>query len=188
MAQNLARENLHHKMKEYYDRNACKPLFEIGQCVWVYTPKKQRRVYQRNCCIFGLVRILRFQPPDQTLLCNSRPPCWWTSIHPLPRTYVLALMWLFLNITPVSLVQRKRDILKRSLCVDLIHTCLKKSECSEDLGDYPSVEFPDIVNYFVLQTSWITGLLRFRAGKNNFYQTSGWNRQGGCTARVNHSQ
>ena len=34
---------------------------------------------------------------------------------------------------------------------------LKKSECGEDLADYPSVEYPDIVNYLVLQTSWITG-------------------------------
>ena len=34
---------------------------------------------------------------------------------------------------------------------------LKKSGCSEDLADYPSVEYPDIVNYFLLQTSWITG-------------------------------
>ena len=25
--------------------------------------------------------ILRFQPHDQILLCNSRPPCWWTSIQ-----------------------------------------------------------------------------------------------------------
>ena len=34
---------------------------------------------------------------------------------------------------------------------------LKKSEYSEDLVDYPSMEYPDIVNYLVLQTSWITG-------------------------------
>ena len=33
---------------------------------------------------------------------------------------------------------------------------LKKSECSEDLVDYRSMEYPDIVSYLVLQTSWIT--------------------------------
>ena len=53
---------------------------------------------------------------------------------------------------------------------------LKKSECSEDLADYPSVEYPDIVNYLVLQTSWITGQ-QMKAYKSmdayNFF-VSGW--------------
>ena len=59
LLQNLARENIQssqQKMKEYYDRNTSQPIFEIGQSVWVYTPK-QRRVYLRNCCIINLVRI-----------------------------------------------------------------------------------------------------------------------------------
>jgi len=45
LAQNLARENIQRsqqKMKEYYDRNASQPLFEIGQHVWVYTPKTKK--------------------------------------------------------------------------------------------------------------------------------------------------
>jgi len=44
LAQNLARENIQRsqqKMKEYYDRNASQPLFEIGQRVWIYTQKKE---------------------------------------------------------------------------------------------------------------------------------------------------
>ena len=41
----------------------------------------------------------------------------------LPRTRVRALVWLFRNITPVLPVQRRRDIVKRFLRVDLIHRC-----------------------------------------------------------------
>ena len=55
LAQNLARENIQRpqqKMKEYYDRNASQPLFEIGQRVWVYTPKAKKG----SSCIIGLVR------------------------------------------------------------------------------------------------------------------------------------
>ena len=78
---------------------------------------------------------------------------------------------------------------------------LKKSECSENLADYPSVEYPDIVNYLVLQTSWITGQ-QMKAYKSmdayNFF-VSGWvntiftkltagTDKVVVTARVNHSQ
>ena len=78
---------------------------------------------------------------------------------------------------------------------------LKKSECGENLMDYPSVEYPDIVNYLVLQTSWITGQ-QMRAYKSmdayNFF-VSGWvnttftkpvagTNKVVVTARVNHSQ
>ena len=45
LAQNLARENIQRsqqKMEEYYYRNASQPLFEIGQRVWVYTPKTKK--------------------------------------------------------------------------------------------------------------------------------------------------
>ena len=78
---------------------------------------------------------------------------------------------------------------------------LKKSECSEDLADYPSFEYPDIVSYLVLQTSWITGQL-VKAYKSmdayNFF-VSGWvdtiftkpvpgTDKGVVAARVNHFQ
>ena len=45
LAQNLARENLQRsqqKMKECYDRNAKQPVFEVGQRVWVYTPRTKK--------------------------------------------------------------------------------------------------------------------------------------------------
>ena len=61
-AQNLARENIRRsqqKMKEYYDRNACQPLFEIGQRVWVYTPKTKKGL-SKKCLYnrFGPYRIV----------------------------------------------------------------------------------------------------------------------------------
>ena len=59
MAQNLARESIQRsqqKMKEYYDRNVNQPLFEIGQRVWVYTPKKKKGLLKIKSCIIGLVR------------------------------------------------------------------------------------------------------------------------------------
>ena len=58
MAQNLARDNIQRsqqKMKEYYDRNSKPPVFEVGQRVWVYSPKRQEKGCQGNCCISGLV-------------------------------------------------------------------------------------------------------------------------------------
>ena len=42
LAQNLARENLQRaqqKMKDYYDQKTKEPVFEVGQRVWVYTPR-----------------------------------------------------------------------------------------------------------------------------------------------------
>ena len=78
---------------------------------------------------------------------------------------------------------------------------LKKSECSEDLADYPSMEYPDLVSYLALQTSWITGQ-QMKAYKSmdayNFF-VSGWvntiftkpvagTDKVVVTARVNHSQ
>ena len=59
MVQNLARESIQRsqqKMKEYYDRNASQPLFEIGQRVWVYTPKKKKGLLKKKSRIIGLVR------------------------------------------------------------------------------------------------------------------------------------
>ena len=58
MAQNLARESIQRsqqKIKEYYDRNASQPLFEIGQRVWVYTPKRKKGLLKKKSCITGLV-------------------------------------------------------------------------------------------------------------------------------------
>ena len=34
--------------------------------------------------------------------------------------------------------------------------CLKKAEFSEDFAKIPQIEYPDIVNYLVLQTSCAT--------------------------------
>ena len=45
LAQNIARENIQRsqqKMKEYYDQKAKMPTFEVGQRVWVYTPKTKK--------------------------------------------------------------------------------------------------------------------------------------------------
>ena len=45
LAQNLARENLQHaqqKMKDYYDQKTKEPVFEVGQRVWVYTPRTRK--------------------------------------------------------------------------------------------------------------------------------------------------
>ncbi|EDO26314.1 predicted protein [Nematostella vectensis] len=53
---------------------------------------------------------------------------------------------------------------------------LKPSQCSDDLADFTCVEYPDIVNYLVLQTSWATGQ-QMKAYKSleayNFF-VSGW--------------
>ena len=57
LAQNIAKENIPHsqqKMKEYYDRKAKIPTFEVGQRVWVFTPKT-KKVFQGNYCTTGLV-------------------------------------------------------------------------------------------------------------------------------------
>ena len=45
LPQNLARENLQRaqqKMKDYYDQKTKDPVFEVGQRVWVYTPKTRK--------------------------------------------------------------------------------------------------------------------------------------------------
>lgn len=53
---------------------------------------------------------------------------------------------------------------------------LKKSDFSEDFAMIPRVEYPDIVNYLVLQTSWATNQ-QMKAYKSmdtfNFF-VSGW--------------
>ena len=45
LAQNLARENLQRaqqKIKDYYDQKTKEPVFEVGQRVWVYTPRTRK--------------------------------------------------------------------------------------------------------------------------------------------------
>ena len=48
LAQNFGgRENIQRsqqEMKDYYDRNASQLIFEIGQRVWVYTPRTMKRI------------------------------------------------------------------------------------------------------------------------------------------------
>jgi len=62
LAQNLARENIQRsqqKMKEYYDRNASQPLFEIGQRVWIYTQKRKKGLSKKLLHNwFGAYRIV----------------------------------------------------------------------------------------------------------------------------------
>ena len=67
LAQNLARENIQRsqqKMKEHYDRNASQPLFEIGQRVWVYTPKTKKGLSKKLLYNwFGPYRIVEQSSP-----------------------------------------------------------------------------------------------------------------------------
>ena len=66
LAQNLARENIQHsqqKMKEYYDHNASQPLLEVGQRVWVYTPKTKGLSKKLLYNWFGPYRIVEQSCP-----------------------------------------------------------------------------------------------------------------------------
>ena len=67
LAQDLARENIQRsqqKMKEYYDRNASQPRFEIGQRVWVYTPKTKKGLSKKLLYNwFGPYRIVEQSSP-----------------------------------------------------------------------------------------------------------------------------
>ena len=67
LAQKLAKENLHRskqKMKEYYDRNSKEPVFEVGQRVWVYTPKSKKGLSKKLLhCWFGPYRIVEQSSP-----------------------------------------------------------------------------------------------------------------------------
>ena len=66
LAKNLARENLQRsqqKMKEYYDHNASQPLFEVGQRVWVYTPKMKGLSKKLLYNWFGPYRITEQSSP-----------------------------------------------------------------------------------------------------------------------------
>ena len=53
---------------------------------------------------------------------------------------------------------------------------LKTSDCSDELASFPSMEYPDIVNYLVLQTSWITGeqMKACKSMEAYIFFVSGW--------------
>ena len=67
LAQNLARENIQRsqqRMKEHYDRNACQPLFEIAQSVWLYAPKTKKDLSKKLPYYwFGPYRIVEQSSP-----------------------------------------------------------------------------------------------------------------------------
>ena len=51
-------------MKKYHDRNASQPPFEIGQRVWVYTPKTKKGLSKKFLCNwFGPYRIVEQSSP-----------------------------------------------------------------------------------------------------------------------------
>ena len=67
LAQNLARENVQRaqqKMKDYYDRNSKQPVFEVGQRVWIYTPKTKKGLSRKLLHNwFGPYRIVEQSSP-----------------------------------------------------------------------------------------------------------------------------
>ena len=51
-------------MKEYYNRNASQPVFEIGQRVWVSTPKTKKDLSKKLLYNwFGPYTIVEQSPP-----------------------------------------------------------------------------------------------------------------------------
>ena len=66
--QNIARENIlrsQQKMKEYYDQKAKMPTFDVGQRVWVYTPKaKKGRSKKSLHNWYGPYRIVEQSSPE----------------------------------------------------------------------------------------------------------------------------
>ena len=67
LAQNIAKENIQRsqqKMKDYYDQQAKKPVFEIGQRVWIYTPKTKKGLSKKLLHNwFGPYRIVEQSSP-----------------------------------------------------------------------------------------------------------------------------
>lgn len=53
---------------------------------------------------------------------------------------------------------------------------LKKSDYSEDFKLFPNVEYPDIINYLVLQTSWATSsqMKAYKSTEGYNFFVSGW--------------
>ena len=56
------------------------------------------------------------------------------------------------------------------------HTALKNSDFDDDPGRLPTVEYPDIVNYLVLQTSWATKqqMKTYKSMEAYNFFVSGW--------------
>ena len=69
------------------------------------------------------------------------------------KVLLLTLASNDVTITLALLDLQRQDTKKKLFCVVLI-PILKKSGCSGDLVHLPKVEYPDIVNYLVLRTSW----------------------------------
>ena len=67
LAQNIAKENIQRsqqKMKDYYDQEAKMPVFEVGQRVWVYTPKTKKGLSKKLLHNwFGPYRIVEQSSP-----------------------------------------------------------------------------------------------------------------------------
>ena len=66
LAQNLSKENLQcaqQKMKDYYDQKAKEPVFEVGQLVWVYTPRTRKGLSTK--LMHGRVRTELFEKLSQ---------------------------------------------------------------------------------------------------------------------------
>ena len=67
LAQNIAKENIQRsqqKMKDYYDHKSKTPNFQIGQSVWVYTPKTKKGLSRKLLHNwFGPYRIVEQSSP-----------------------------------------------------------------------------------------------------------------------------
>ena len=95
LGQNLARENIQRsqqKIKEYYDRNASQPLFEIGHCAWVYTPKTKKGLSKKLLYNwFGPYRIIEQSSPIHSFI------------------FFFCLLSLFFNISILELQQLQKE-------------------------------------------------------------------------------
>ena len=85
MAQNLARENLQRaqqKMKDYYDQKTKEPVFEVGQRVWVYTPRTRKGLSKKlKHNWLGPHRIVEKLSPVHFKLCTitNKKSCFFVS-------------------------------------------------------------------------------------------------------------
>lgn len=85
LSHDIARQNIQRaqqKMKEYYDRNAAHPTFEIGERVWVFTPKTKKGLSKKLMHIwYGPYRIVnQLSPVHYTLrTCDNKRVS--TSVH-----------------------------------------------------------------------------------------------------------
>lgn len=70
----------------------------------------------------GASTNLRFLPRDQILLCNWHPQYWWTSVQSADTcsSTNVAFSEYYACLTGSA---KKRDVIKRFLRVDFIHTC-----------------------------------------------------------------